>query len=298
MDIYIKPAEKVQLVGKREVLLRDVAEVFLSGQTAGEAERLVVFRIPEERKKTYLLSVVDLIQVLHRKYPNAAVNNVGETDILIEYLPQAEGRNPLWVWAKVAFVSLVLFVGASTTIMCFHSDTQLPLIFENMYYLFFEESKEVPKLLSIPYSIGLGLGIIVFFNHFSKITLTQDPTPIEIEMTTYEKETNASVIDHLNRRKGAHDAENDLSDIFGADLRLHGSGRHICLYRCHRHCARAWQSGRKRSGLSASMRMPLCLGESGGQRQCLSGIVCPPCRCFRAAMRSARGFSWGCLQWH
>ncbi|HAX34118.1 MAG TPA: stage V sporulation protein AA, partial [Tyzzerella sp.] len=45
-------------------------------------------------------------------------------------------------------------------------------------------------------------GIIVFFNHFSKITLTQDPTPIEIEMTTYEKETNASVIDHLNRRKG------------------------------------------------------------------------------------------------
>ena len=29
MDIYIKPAEKVQLVGKREVLLRDVAEVFL-----------------------------------------------------------------------------------------------------------------------------------------------------------------------------------------------------------------------------------------------------------------------------
>ena len=168
----------------------------------GEAERLVVFRIPEERKKTYLLSVVDLIQALNRKYPNAAVNNVGETDILIEYLPQAEGRNPLWVWAKVAFVSLVLFVGASTTIMCFHSDTQLPLIFENMYYLFFEESKEVPKLLSIPYSIGLGLGIIVFFNHFSKITLTQDPTPIEIEMTTYEKETNASVIDHLNRRKG------------------------------------------------------------------------------------------------
>ena len=186
MDIYIKPAEKVQLVGKREVLLRDVAEVFLSGQTAGEAERLVVFRIPEERKKTYLLSV----------------NNVGETDILIEYLPQAEGRNLLWVWTKVAFVSLVLFVGASTTIMCFHSDTQLPLIFENMYYLFFEESKEVPKMLSIPYSIGLGLGIIVFFNHFSKITLTQDPTPIEIEMTTYEKETNASVIDHLNRRKG------------------------------------------------------------------------------------------------
>ena len=68
--------------------------------------------------------------------------------------------------------------------------------------MFFGENKEIPKLLSIPYSIGLGLGIIVFFNHFTKISLTQDPTPIEIEMTTYEKETNASVIDYLNRRQG------------------------------------------------------------------------------------------------
>ncbi len=202
MDIYIKPAEKVQIVGKREVFLRDVAEILLSGQTAGEAERLAVFQIPEERKRTYLISVVDLIRVLNQKYPNATVNNVGEMDILIEYLPQAEGHRPLWLWAKVAFVALVLFVGASTTIMCFHSDTQLPLIFENMYYLFFGENKEVPKLLSIPYSIGLGIGIIVFFNHFSRLTLTQDPTPIEIEMTTYEKETNASVIDHLNQRRG------------------------------------------------------------------------------------------------
>ncbi|MBQ9091777.1 MAG: stage V sporulation protein AA, partial [Anaerotignum sp.] len=86
--------------------------------------------------------------------------------------------------------------------MCFHTDTQLPLIFQNIYYIFFGENKDMPALLSIPYSIGLGLGIIIFFNHFSKISLTEDPTPIEIEMTTYEKETNASVIDFLGRRKG------------------------------------------------------------------------------------------------
>lgn len=202
MDIYIKPVEKAQIIQKRDVLLRDIAEVFIGGQTAGEAEKLVVFRIPETGKKTYLLSVVDIIKVLNQKWPDATISNVGEMDILIEYLPAAAKRNPLWLWAKVFFVSLVLFVGASTTIMCFHSDTQVPLVFENIYYMFFGENKEIPKLLSIPYSIGLGLGIIVFFNHFTKISLTQDPTPIEIEMTTYEKETNASVIDYLNRREG------------------------------------------------------------------------------------------------
>ena len=42
--------------------------------------------------------------------------------------------------------------------------------------------------MEIPYSIGLAVGITVFFNHCSKRKLTTDPTPIEVEMTTYEEE--------------------------------------------------------------------------------------------------------------
>ena len=202
MDIYIKPVEKTQIVQKKEVFLKDVAEVFVSGQRREEAEKLVVFQIPSDRKKTYLLSVIDLIGVLNQKYPNATINNVGEMDILMEYLPKAEEKTKLWTLIKVVFVSLILFVGAATTIMCFHTDVQLPLIFQNIYYIFFGENREMPAILSIPYSIGLGLGIIIFLNHFSKASLTADPTPIEIEMTTYEKETNASVIDFLGKRKG------------------------------------------------------------------------------------------------
>lgn len=202
MDIYIKPVEKVQVVQKRNVLLRDVAEVFLDGQAAGEAETLVVFQIPEAKKRTYLVSVMDIIRELSRRYPGASISNVGEMDILVEYLPEPERKKPLWTAAKVLMISLILFTGASTTIMCFHSDAQLPLIFQNVYYIFFGENREMPAMLSVPYSIGLGLGIIIFFNHFSKISLTEDPTPIEIEMTTYEKEANASIIDALERRKG------------------------------------------------------------------------------------------------
>ena len=202
MDIYIMSAEKVQVIQRRVVLLRDVASVFVSGQTKGDVEKLEVFQIPSDRKKTYLLSVMDLIQALKVKYPNASIHALGETDILVEYLPQKEKNSVCWLWVKVAIVSAVLFVGAATTIMCFHTDVQLPLIFQNIYYIFYGENREMPKLLSIPYSIGLGLGIIIFFNHFSKVSLTEDPTPIEIEMTTYEKETNASIIDFLGRRKG------------------------------------------------------------------------------------------------
>lgn len=80
--------------------------------------------------------------------------------------------------------------------MCFHTDTQIPLIFQNYYYLFFGENVDMPAILSIPYSIGLVL--VLAFNYVPRLLLTR--TPIEIEMTTYEKKSNASVVDKLNKR--------------------------------------------------------------------------------------------------
>ena len=195
-------AEKIQIIQRRTVFLGDVASVFVSGQKKGEVEKLNVFQIPSEQKKTYLLSIMDLIQAVKAEYSDASIHSLGEKDILVEYLPQKEKQFAALTFLKAAFVSAVLFVGAATTIMCFHTDVQLPLIFQNIYYIFYGENREMPAILSIPYSIGLGLGIIIFFNHFSKASLTEDPTPIEIEMTTYEKETNASIIDFLGRRKG------------------------------------------------------------------------------------------------
>ncbi|MBQ5708865.1 MAG: stage V sporulation protein AA, partial [Anaerotignum sp.] len=96
MDIYIKPVGKIQIVQKRNVLMKDVAELFIDGKAKSEAESLSVFHIPSDDKKTYLITVLDLIQILRREYTDAVVNNVGEKDILIEYLPRAEGRSVLW----------------------------------------------------------------------------------------------------------------------------------------------------------------------------------------------------------
>ena len=205
MELYIRSAEKIQIIQRKMVFLGDVASVFVSGQPKEELEKLVVFQIPADWKKTYLLSIIDLIQAVKEIYPDATIHSLGEMDILVEYLPRQEKQSVFWTFLKATFVSAVLFVGAATTIMCFHTDVQLPLIFQNIYYIFYGENREMPAILSIPYSIGLGLGIIIFFNHFSKASLTEDPTPIEIEMTTYEKETNASIIDFLGRRKGGRE---------------------------------------------------------------------------------------------
>ena len=205
MDIYIKPNEKITVTGRKIVYLKEIGEIWIPEQSTACIENLVVFEIPENIEKTYLISVMDIIKAITLKLPDATVNNVGEMDILVEYQQKQKAINKLWLYTKITAIAIILFSGASTSIMSFHSDAQIPKIFQNYYYIFFGEYNDMPLILAIPYTIGLGVGIILFFNQFSKIYVTKDPTPIEIEMTTYEKETNTSIIDALNRKQKSGD---------------------------------------------------------------------------------------------
>lgn len=69
--------------------------------------------------------------------------------------------------------------------------------------IFFSKKKiENPIIINLPYSIGIAVGIIVFFNHFCGKKITSDPTPIEVEMTEYEKQIEDNIIDTLSTERG------------------------------------------------------------------------------------------------
>lgn len=203
MDIYLHLDEKVQVIGKKIVFLHDLGEIYISGKPTNALGKLAVFYIPKSQDSSYLLSVIDIVRVIHQTYPNATINNLGCAEVILEYHAKVKQKSKIFELCKVAFVSLVLFAGAATTIMSFQTDGQVPQIFINYYEMFYGVAPaEAPLILSIPYSIGLGVGVILFFNHFSKISITDDPTPIEIEMTTYETEANACIADNLAAKKG------------------------------------------------------------------------------------------------
>ena len=89
---------------------------------------------------------------------------------------------------KLIIVAILVFFGSAFTIMSFHSDIGIQETFERFYAQVMGESKPMVTELEISYSIGLAVGIIVFFNHFRKRKLTQDPTPIEVEMKKYNQD--------------------------------------------------------------------------------------------------------------
>ena len=61
--------------------------------------------------------------------------------------------------------------------------------------------------MEVSYSIGLAVGILVFYNHFGPKKLSKDPTPIEVEMRNMKTEINQALIDGHNRQDGKLDAK-------------------------------------------------------------------------------------------
>ena len=201
LDVFIKPLKKASITGRKTVMLKDAAEVYCQGSKEQNLGDLIVFNIPKDEKRVYLISVMDIIKAISAKLPDATINNIGEMDTVIEYNPKPEKNSIAWQWVKVSFVCLTLFGGAMTAIMSFHSDAQIPGVFTTMYKIFFGVETDKPYIIFVPYSIGLTAGIITFFNHIMGRKLTVDPTPIEVEMTTYDKEVIESMIDNLSKEK-------------------------------------------------------------------------------------------------
>ena len=202
MEIFIKPSKKVSLTHRSTVHLKDVAEICVAGGNERDIKDIVLLNINSDKSSQYMVSAIDMIKKIADVYPDADIQCLGETETLIDYYTsKPEKTNSAIEKLKTAFVCIVLFGGAMTAIMSFHSDAQMPAVFQNMYRIFFGIEATKPYIIYIPYSIGLAVGIIVFFNHFGLKKITEDPTPIEVEMTTYEKESDESVIDRLEKEK-------------------------------------------------------------------------------------------------
>ncbi len=203
IEIYVKPVKKLSVSEQNIIRISDICEVYTQPNLANKLKDIKILEIKEQVDKNYLISIIDIINVIDRSLPGHTINNLGESDVVIEYSVKNQEKNSVSKMIKIICVVIILLAGSSTAIMSFHSDAQMSKVFENYYYIFFNERVENPLLLDIPYSIGLAIGIIIFFNHFSGKKLTDDPTPIEVEMSLYEDNVIDTLIDSLNQEKSS-----------------------------------------------------------------------------------------------
>ncbi len=198
--IYLK-LERDVAVRKNEILLKDLGAVYCKDKGLQEkAEHLRLDTFENKETKRLFVDVMKVVPRLEQLGKNVTIENLGECDVAIERVADKE-PSKLWQGIKTAFVVLISFFGTAFTIMAFHNDIAIKSLFDEVYYLIMGEQNPGFTYLELSYSIGLAVGIIVFFNHFGKKRKGLEPTPIEVEMKLYESDIVTTLIETEKRKK-------------------------------------------------------------------------------------------------
>ncbi len=196
--IYIK-AEQATIVKNKKVFLEDV--VTMTGPDKKVLHELggeVLFVVPDEQKQKYIFSIMKVIEFIQKKHPDYLIVNEGEIDFIVEYQPPQKKEK----WKdvlKIIFVCLAVTIGSAFTIMTFNQDASVSEIFARLEKIIAGSETEGPGLLELGYCIGLPTGIIVFFNHFSHLKMSSDPTPLQVQLRIYEKDSNEAILKSASR---------------------------------------------------------------------------------------------------
>ena len=198
--LYIKVEQNVP-VKKRALTFQDIATLYCTNTSVVQKlNKELFYTLPESGPQKTMFTITKVYEKIHSFYPALRIENLGERDFVVDLeLPDKKEMGRASEYVKAVLVSLVVFFGAAFTIMTFNEDVSVSDVFDKIYALVMGTAKQGTSALEICYSIGLPIGILVFYNHFRRKKIKDDPTPLQIEMHNYEEQANKALIASASR---------------------------------------------------------------------------------------------------
>lgn len=200
--VYIKLKEKAVVGIDTKIKIKDISEIYCAKpELMKKIQDVNVGKGNADENWDYINSVQVAEKILE-KYPDLDLDILGSSEVIIEYKTEEKDK-PLLEIIKVIAVCIVLFFGASIAVMNFHEDVNTRKTLEKLYYTFTGEKKENPLIMAIPYSIGIGVGMLTFFSRIFSASRRRkkEPGPMEVELFLYDDETEQYILNELKNNR-------------------------------------------------------------------------------------------------
>lgn len=178
-----------------EVKLGDVAQLAGDSSVVELLQNEIVYKITAHDKTHVVIDVMKVIEIIQQKASHVQINLFGSGQTLVEIIYEKKKAHPVFF----GLVWLLLFIGAALAIIYFHEDVSMQQVHQRLYYMITGEFNAQPLLFQIPYSLGLGLGMVLFFNHVFQKRINEEPSPLEVEMFQYQQSLDQYVIVNENK---------------------------------------------------------------------------------------------------
>ena len=196
--IYLRLRQKKKVPPNKELLIGDIAQLIGEDKTCAKVEEIPIYQVTKEDKNLVVIDVMKVIIAIQKVMRNIEVQVVGPTQTIVEVQYPKKKLAPVYF----VFIWFLLFIGAALAIMNFHEDVSMREVHQQIYKIVTGIDNPKPLLLQVPYSFGLGIGMVLFFNHLFKKRFNEEPSPLEVEMFNYQQDLDQYVIVHENDENG------------------------------------------------------------------------------------------------
>lgn len=193
--IYLRMRNRVQVRPNRNVCLNDIAQIIAPVEELQALKNLHVHQLKETDGNIVVIDVMKVIRLITENMKDSEVQSIGPAQTIVEVISKKR-RVSIPFFLLIWFL---LFFGSAMTLMNFHDDVSMKSVQEKIYTIITGKKEAKPLVFQIPYSIGLGLGMILFFNHVFKKRINDEPSPLEVEMFNYQMDLDNYVILHENK---------------------------------------------------------------------------------------------------
>jgi len=188
--LYIRLRRRARIRKGRPVHLSDIAQLIVPPEYEERLNRLIIHHPQQEDGNRVLIDMMLIVKKVKERFPELQIEHFGEPHVLLEIYSDNKKPSPI----LIGVVWLLLFIGSGLAIMNFHADVSMLEVHQRIYELMTGKKIEHPLILQIPYSIGIGVGMVIFFNHLFKKKFNEEPSPLEVEMFMYQENVNHYVI--------------------------------------------------------------------------------------------------------
>ncbi|MGM8366697.1 stage V sporulation protein AA [Virgibacillus sp. W0181] len=200
--VYIRMKKMIKVKELKHIKLAHIAYISTVAENSGTLYETPIYRITKKDNNLVVIDSFTVIRHLNTIYNGLEFQLVGPDHTLVEV--NNKSKQPSILIAS--FVWILLFIGTAMTIMNFHYDVSMQEVHQKLHYLFTGEQTPYPLWIQIPYSFGLGAGMLLFFNHWFKKRFNEEPSPLEVEIFNYQQ--------NIDQYTGHYENELNDKDIY------------------------------------------------------------------------------------
>jgi len=193
--IYIRMKKKITSKFNTMLRLKDVAFITTSYKEKKNVEQTPIYHIKQAHEEYVVIDSFKIIDQLNKVFPEAEFQLLGLTETIVQIKETKKEVASIFLFC---FVWIVLFIGTAMTIINFHYDVSMQEVQQKIHYILTGEQEEFPLWIQVPYSVGLGVGMMLFLNRWFKKRLNEEPSPLDVEIFNYQKDLDNYIAYHEN----------------------------------------------------------------------------------------------------